>query len=174
MKKDIQPKELKARIQAGEALQIIDVRSPMEFAMGHIPGAKNIPLGSIQSDIPAVDRTATLVFVCQGGMRSDSACQRVAANHPNIYNLVGGTNAWIGDGFEVERNPKSPRSLDRQTHLVAGLLLATAFALYKTVSPAWIYLALLPTFGLLLDALTGICPMTHILRTMPWNKGQSG
>jgi len=61
------------------------------------------------------------------------------------------------------------RRLDRQTHLVAGLMLAAAFLLSHFVSPGWIYLALLPAFGLMLDALTGICPMTLILRRMPWN-----
>lgn len=62
------------------------------------------------------------------------------------------------------------RIVDRQTHFVAGLLLVAAFLLWRFVDPAWIYLALLPTFGLLLDAITGICPMTLILKTMPWNK----
>ena len=38
------------------------------------------------------------------------------------------------------------------------------------VSASWAYLALLPMFGLLLDASTGICPMTLILKQMPWNK----
>ncbi|MCB8933308.1 MAG: DUF2892 domain-containing protein [Fimbriimonadaceae bacterium] len=61
------------------------------------------------------------------------------------------------------------RRLDRQTHLVAGLMLGAAFLLAGWVDPRWIYLALLPTFGLLLDALTGVCPMTLLLKRMPWN-----
>jgi hypothetical protein len=60
-------------------------------------------------------------------------------------------------------------SLGRQTHLVAGLLLALAMILAIKVSSTWAYLAILPMFGLLLDALTGICPMTLILKQMPWN-----
>lgn len=62
------------------------------------------------------------------------------------------------------------KSLNRQTHLVAALILAAAFALSLFVSRNWIYLALLPAFGLTLDALTGICPMTLILKSCPWNK----
>jgi ABC-type polysaccharide/polyol phosphate export permease len=62
------------------------------------------------------------------------------------------------------------RSIDRQTHLVAGLMLVAAFVLWRTVHPNWIYLALLPAFGLLLDATTGICPMTLMLRLLPWNR----
>jgi len=60
-------------------------------------------------------------------------------------------------------------SLGRQTHLVAGLLLALAMIHATKVSSPWAYLAILPMFGLLLDALTGICPMTLILKQMPWN-----
>ncbi len=169
MKKDIRPEELHAKLQAGEPLRLIDVRSPIEFAMGHLPGAVNVPLGSIQREIPGVARDERLVLVCHGGVRSETACQNVRDNYTNLYNLVGGTSAWIRAGLAVEANPKPPRSLDRQTHLVAGLLLATAFILFRSVSPGWIYLGLLPAFGLLLDALTGICPMTFILKGMPWN-----
>lgn len=61
------------------------------------------------------------------------------------------------------------RRLERQTHLVAGLILVAAFLLAAVVDRRWIYLALLPAFGLLLDASTGICPMTMLLRRMPWN-----
>lgn len=58
----------------------------------------------------------------------------------------------------------------RQTHLVAGVLLVTSLILAIAVDPRWVWLAALPAFGLLLDAFTGICPMTLILKSMPWNK----
>lgn len=64
---------------------------------------------------------------------------------------------------------KLDRRLDRQTHLVAALMLVAALVLAALVDPSWMYLALLPIFGLLLDATTGVCPMTLILRRMPWN-----
>lgn len=61
-------------------------------------------------------------------------------------------------------------SVDRQTHLVAGLILVFALTLSQTVDPRWIWLAVLPTFGLLLDAFTGICPMRLVLRATHWNR----
>lgn len=64
---------------------------------------------------------------------------------------------------------KPNRSLDRQTHFVAGLMLVTALILSAMVHRNWIYLAALPAFGLLLDATTGVCPMTLLLAKMPWN-----
>ncbi len=55
-------------------------------------------------------------------------------------------------------------SIDRLTHLIAGIILATALTLANTVNPAWMWLAALPTFGLFLDAFTGFCPMRAILK----------
>ena len=169
MKLDIQPIDLQKRLASGEVLRIVDVRSPMEFAGGHLPGAMNIPLSNIDNTIPGVSASDRVVIVCHSGMRSLTACQKVMDSHKNLFNLVGGTSAWRAAGYEVETGPKAPRSLDRQTHLVAGLLLVASFVLYRNVSSGWIYLALLPTFGLLLDAFTGICPMTLILKKLPWN-----
>lgn len=67
----------------------------------------------------------------------------------------------------------APLSLERQTHLVAGLLLLAALGLSLFVNGNWVYLTLLPAFGLMLDALTGVCPMTLILKKMPWNSPRS-
>jgi hypothetical protein len=106
-------------------------------------------------------------------MRSASACQKVEKAHGEVFNLVGGTSAWKSAGLPVEvpERPKasSGRRVDRQTHFVASLIILAAFYLSYAVAPAWIYLAGLPAFGLMLDATTGICPMTLILKKMPWN-----
>lgn len=64
------------------------------------------------------------------------------------------------------------RSLDRQTHFVASLMLVASLVLARTVHPAWMALAVLPAFGLMLDAVLGICPMTLLLKRMPWNTGR--
>ena len=65
------------------------------------------------------------------------------------------------------------RRIERQTHFVAGLMLVTALALGTFVAPLWYALALLPTFGLFLDALTGFCPMSAILQKFPWNRSRA-
>ncbi|MDR3691689.1 MAG: rhodanese-like domain-containing protein [Fimbriimonas sp.] len=172
MKKNIESSELKAKIDAGESLRIIDVRTPSEFARGHIPGATNVPLGTIEGRIAEVASSETLVLVCQGGMRSDTACDRVGASYRRLYNLVGGTSGWRSLGYPVEvvqREPRTSRAVDRQAHFVAGSILCIAFVLFRIVDPRWIYLALLPALGLLLDATTGFCPMTWLLKRTPWN-----
>lgn len=63
----------------------------------------------------------------------------------------------------------SPLPLTRQLHLVAGLVNLTGLLMFWFVNPWFLAICLLPTFGLLLDASTGFCPMTLILQKMPWN-----
>ncbi|MCD5382078.1 MAG: DUF2892 domain-containing protein [Candidatus Pacebacteria bacterium] len=58
----------------------------------------------------------------------------------------------------------------RQAFVVASLMIIVAFVLARVVHPDWIYLALLPAFGLMLSGLTGFCPMIFILQALPWNR----
>jgi rhodanese-related sulfurtransferase len=92
--------EAKGKVDDGA--QIIDVRTPGEFAGGHVPDAINIPHMSIlaQKDKLATDRP--LVFICQVGQRSALACEfAAAAKFTDLYNVEGGTDAWIKAGFPV-------------------------------------------------------------------------
>ena len=170
MKNDIQPNALKLKMDRGEPLYIVDVRTGPEYRSGHVPGAVNIPLDQISSEIPDAGQDQMIVVVCKSGGRSSMACEKLGSGQQVVYNLTGGTMAWKEEGFPIERPSSTGLSVSRQTHLVASVLLIAAFILANTVNPGWIYLALLPTFGLMLDALTGICPMTLILRQMPWNR----
>ncbi len=58
----------------------------------------------------------------------------------------------------------------RQAFVVASLIIFIAFGLGELVHPDWVYLALLPAFGLLFSGLTGMCPMILILQALPWNR----
>lgn len=61
-------------------------------------------------------------------------------------------------------------SVDRQTHLVAGIIIWIGLVLAVTVDLKFLIITALPGCGLLLHALTGICPMTLFLRACPWNR----
>ena len=171
MSQNISATELHRRIESQEPIVVIDVRSPFEYRSGHIPGARNMPLSRFENEFQHPQSGETVVIVCQSGARSSHACQLAVGNQVPVLNLAGGTTGWIKAGFEIQKTKASCRNLNRQTHLVAGLLLVAALILHFAVAPNWIFLAALPTFGLLLDAITGICPMTLILRKMPWNAG---
>jgi len=93
--------DVKERLRSGTDLQIIDVREPHEYHSGHIPGAKHIPLGELQSRVTEIDQNQETVVVCHSGGRSSVACNFLhSAGFSNHYNLMGGMSAWDG---EVER-----------------------------------------------------------------------
>jgi rhodanese-related sulfurtransferase len=99
----ITPEALKARIDAGEQLHIIDVREPHEHAEFNI-GGPLIPLGKIQSmQIDELEewKDKELIIYCRSGNRSGQACMILEmAGFKNVTNLVGGMLAWR-DTFKV-------------------------------------------------------------------------
>ncbi|WP_375143006.1 rhodanese-like domain-containing protein [Paenibacillus sp. D2_2] len=64
---EIFPYEVNERLQRRDHIVIVDVREPDEFAEGHIPDAKNIPLGSIPGALNLFDPQQETIVVCQGG-----------------------------------------------------------------------------------------------------------
>lgn len=73
---------------------IIDVREKNEFASGHIPGAKNVPLGKINQFQEQV--TGKLYVVCHSGMRSKQAATTLIAKGYEAVNLKNGMMGWNG------------------------------------------------------------------------------
>jgi adenylyltransferase/sulfurtransferase len=99
----IEPEELKARMDAGEALQIIDIREPHERAIVKFPQAKPIPLGQMARRISEFDPTVDAVFICKIGQRSVFAIRalREAGYTGRLLNLRDGVNGWAR---EVDRS----------------------------------------------------------------------
>jgi rhodanese-related sulfurtransferase len=90
--------DVRERLRRQPGLQVIDVREPEEFASGHIPGAKLIPLGQLPERLGEVDRTRDAVIVCRSGGRSSKACELLASHgFDRVYNLMGGMLQWEGD-----------------------------------------------------------------------------
>lgn len=105
------PREPFTRVSVAEAkekidkddVQIVDVRTPAEYAGGHVPGAINIPHMSVVSRKDELAKDKELVFICQVGQRSALACEFAASLGFNeLYNVEGGTEAWIKAGYGVE------------------------------------------------------------------------
>lgn len=83
---------------------IVDVRTPEEFAAGHIDGAINIELGSPGFDdlLEQMDPDSTYAVYCQSDNRSGQAVQRMLSNgFTSVYHLNGGIVAWTEAGNEV-------------------------------------------------------------------------
>ena len=87
--------ELKRKMDARDAFELIDVREPFEFEIARIDGAKLIPLGEIPERATELDHEQTLIVHCHSGRRSAQAV-RLLKQHgfTNVYNLEGGINAW--------------------------------------------------------------------------------
>ena len=95
--KEITVEELKQRVDAGEKLNIIDVREPAEYAEYNI-GAKLIPLGNIMGmQIDDIDdlKNEELIVHCKAGSRSMQACMMLEQfGFTNTVNVKGGAMAW--------------------------------------------------------------------------------
>jgi rhodanese-related sulfurtransferase len=101
--------ELNAIWKAGKGSPtevLVDVREPGEFAGGHVAGARNIPLGDIVAKASDLKGYTTVYVICLSGARSNSACnmlKKVLPPDTKLINIDGGTGAWIGYGFPVEK-----------------------------------------------------------------------
>jgi rhodanese-related sulfurtransferase len=90
--------------ELGSAAQIIDVREAAEFsgALGHIRGARLIPLGELSSRLGDLDRARPLVTVCRSGTRSAQAALLLGkAGFADVANLAGGMLRWRASGHPV-------------------------------------------------------------------------
>ena len=149
--------------------QLIDVRSPSEFASGHIPGAINIPMDQIESRLSDLSR-GPIVLICQMGKRAQMTADILGPCRLDLTVLEGGTAAWLQQGFPVVQSVKTRWSLERQVRLGAGLIVLTASILALTTNLRWLALAGFVGAGLTFAGLTDICPMAEFLQRMPWNR----
>lgn len=95
---EIQPSQLAERLERGEELEIIDVREPYEWQIGHIPGARLIPLDRIAAEIPRLDKRRETILYCKVGVRSMFAARQLAdAGVSEVRNLAGGILRWIDE-----------------------------------------------------------------------------
>ena len=89
-----------------EKAVVIDVCEAAEFAAGHVTGAKHIPLGQLANQLPGVVKNKELpvIFVCQSGMRSNSAA-RIAKGlgYQKAQSLAGGLSSWRAANLPVEK-----------------------------------------------------------------------
>jgi adenylyltransferase/sulfurtransferase len=96
---EITATELKARLDRGDDIQIIDVREPNEYEIAKIPGTKLIPLGQVVNRMNEIDPSRETVVHCKAGVRSAKAIEalRAAAFPGRMVNLKGGITAWSND-----------------------------------------------------------------------------
>ena len=77
-----------------EDITILDVREGDEFQAGHIEGALNAPLSTLDKGYEQLDASKRYYVICQGGMRSERACQFLETKGFDVVNVEGGMNQW--------------------------------------------------------------------------------
>lgn len=85
---------------------VLDVRENQEFAAGHVPNARHIPLGQLGSRLSELEKFKgrPVVVVCRSGTRSGRACAVLRKNgFEQVYNLGGGMTAWEQANMPVEK-----------------------------------------------------------------------
>lgn len=159
-------------------VDVIDVRTPLEFQGVHAVSARNIPLDALDPKAVMAERNGTadqpLYLICASGSRSAKAYQKfLDAGFENVVSVDGGTTAWDEAGLPVIRG-KQTMSLERQVRITAGLIVLVSGVVALTApSPlAGIAAGVASAVGagLIFAGITDSCMMGLLLAKMPWNR----
>jgi rhodanese-related sulfurtransferase len=95
---------------ADDGVPVIDVREPFEFGPGHVPGAVNLPLGSLATAHDQLDDRQPVIVVCASGNRSYHAVRYLRQLGYEAINLAGGMFAWGHEGLPIETGTAATRA----------------------------------------------------------------
>ena len=96
--KEVSVQELKRRLDAGDKLQLIDVREPWEVAIARLPGSTHIPLGQLPARLGELQTDSDIIVMCKSGGRSRRATELLLARgFERAANLTGGIQAWADE-----------------------------------------------------------------------------
>jgi rhodanese-related sulfurtransferase len=95
--------ELKEKLKNGKHPLVLDVRQPEEYRMGHIAGAKLIPLDDLIRKMQTLPKNREIVCVCASGNRSSSATRLLVNAGYNAFNMKGGMASWHRAGFAIKK-----------------------------------------------------------------------
>ena len=134
------------RLRHGPPIAALDVRSAAEFAIGHLPGAVNIPMEQIENRMADVP-TGPLVLVCEAGKRAEIVAGWLG-DQSDLRVLAGGTRAWQNAGYPVVACAFCRWTLERQVRLITGVIVLATTLLTVFVNRKWVYAAMFIGAGL--------------------------
>ncbi|MGA8074088.1 MAG: rhodanese-like domain-containing protein [Candidatus Acidiferrales bacterium] len=105
--KQIDYREVKKRLDAGEKFVLVDTREDLEWAKGHVPGAIHLGKGIIERDIEksVPDHNAPVVLYCGGGFRSALAADNLQKmGYTNVISMDGGWRGWTESGYPITKD----------------------------------------------------------------------
>ena len=95
--KRITPQEVEAKVEAGEDIEIVDVREDEEVETGMIEGAKHIRMNDIPDNLDYFDKDKEYIMVCRSGRRSENVCHYLQDQGYKVVNMDGGMMNWTGE-----------------------------------------------------------------------------
>jgi rhodanese-related sulfurtransferase len=177
-KSSVSPQELNRLLAGGAPVELLDVRTPGEFAAAHVPGARLMPLDELDATTFLQQREESdkpIYVLCQSGGRARRAIEKFQRAGFNGCVLVeGGTQAWMDSGLAVNRGESRALPLMRQVQITVGFVSAIGAALALSVDLKFALIPLVMGCGLLFAGLTGYCGLALVLAKMPWNKTGNG
>jgi rhodanese-related sulfurtransferase len=100
----LSPTEAATLIKEKKDLQLIDVRTPAEYADGHLAQAKLIPVQELESRLGEIDKSKPILLYCRSGHRSGNALKILLdKGYPQAKHVAGGINAWKAAGLPVTK-----------------------------------------------------------------------
>jgi rhodanese-related sulfurtransferase len=156
-------------LQSGVPIDLVDVRTPMEFSTLRADRARLLPLDQLTAAaLPAERRVA---LICQSGGRARQAAQKLrAAGREDVVVVEGGTDAWSAAGLPCIRGTSRSWSLERQVRVAAGSLVTLGVGLGWLIHPAFYGVSLFVGLGLIFAGVTDTCGMGLLLAKLPWNR----
>jgi rhodanese-related sulfurtransferase len=167
------PAELESLQRERPQLRMIDLRTPAEFASGHISGSYNVPLPDLAEHRQELTSTGAgpVVLICRSGRRADTASAQLhAAGLDDLHVLAGGVDGWHASGRPLlQLEDARGWTIERQVRLLTGAVVALA-----TVASIWWpparFVAGALGLGLVVAALTDSCAMGNVLARLPFNR----
>jgi hydroxyacylglutathione hydrolase len=102
---NVTPQELAGRLAHERDLMVLDVREPVEWADGHVPGARHIPMRQVVDRLDEIPRDRRVAITCAGGVRSSIvASLLLARGYTSLVNLWGGMTGWAQAGLPTARD----------------------------------------------------------------------
>ena len=171
----ITPRELDDRLQQGEKLHLLDVRTPAEHAEIHVPGVQLVPLDRLDATKLAsangFAKDQPLYIYCRTGNRAKQAAEKLEkSGYAQCCVVEGGTMAWAEAGLPVNRGTSKVISLERQVRIAAGAIVLTGVLLAHFVNPSFIWLSGFIGAGLTFAGITDWCGMGMLIAKLPWNQ----
>jgi glyoxylase-like metal-dependent hydrolase (beta-lactamase superfamily II) len=163
--------EAAARVKAGGATSVVDVRTGSEFESEHVPGSRLLPLDQVAARADEVRATpAPRLLLCRTDSRARMAQRALSELGISALTVIeGGIEAYRAAGGATVRG-RARMSIERQVRLIAGSIALGATLLGLLVHPAFLGLTLFVAAGQVFAGLTDWCGMALLLGRMPWNR----